>query len=142
MKKFRFLEHQADIKFRAQGKTLNEVFENAVLAVSSYLSQDKKVKANKKKIIEISGENMESLLYNFIDDIIYLLDAEKFVPTSAKVDIIGLKLKAEIIGDDSYGYEIKQIKAATYADMHVKKVKDGEGKIKKEVWEIQMVLDV
>ena len=140
MEKFRFLEHQADIKFRAQGKTLNEVFENSVLAVSSYLSQDKKVKANKKKVIEISGDNVESLLYNFIDDVIYLLDAEKFVPASAKVDIIGLKLKAEIMGDDSYEYEIKLIKAATYADMHVKKVKEGRGK--KEVWEIQMVLDV
>jgi SHS2 domain-containing protein len=30
----RFLEHTADTKFRAYGKNLNEVFENAALAFS------------------------------------------------------------------------------------------------------------
>jgi SHS2 domain-containing protein len=140
MEKFKFLEHQADIKFRAQGKTINEAFENAVLAVSSYLSQDKKVKKVKKKLIEISSNDNESLLYQFVDEIIYLLDAEKFIPSQAKVNIESGNLRAEILGDDSKNYNIKQIKAATYADIYVKKVKDGKGK--KEVWEIQMVLDV
>lgn len=136
MEKFIFLEHRADIKFKAYGKNLNEAFENTVLAVSSYLSQDKKIKSNKKKKIEISADNNESLLYQFVDEIIYLLDAEKFIPKSAKVKIESGNLRAEILGDDSKNYDIKQIKAATYADMHIK-----EDKAKK-IWEIQMVLDV
>ena len=48
-KKFEFLEHTADIKFRAFGKTLEEVFENSALAVSSIYSKEKKISLKSKR---------------------------------------------------------------------------------------------
>lgn len=133
--KFKFLEHPADIKFQAIGKSLNELFQNATLAVSKYLSNDKKIQNKLKKHIKIRAENPESLLYHFVDEIIFLLDAEKFAISSAKIKIEDNTLEAELFGDNSSNYKIKQIKAATYAEMYIKQLED-------KTWQCQMVLDV
>jgi SHS2 domain-containing protein len=135
MEKYSFLEHTADIKFRCFGKTLPKIFENAALAVSNYLSRGKRIKQRIKKHIEIKGEDNESLFYNFLEELIYLLDAESFVLSKAKVKIKNNLLTAEIIGDDSKNYkDLDHIKAATYSEMYLKKTSKG--------WEAQAVLDV
>lgn len=132
--KYEFLEHTADIKIRVLGDTLNQIFENAVLAVSKYLAGNKKVLSKKGKVIEVKGEDMESLLYNFIDELLYLIDAESFIPVKAEVLIRGNNLKAEIYGDSTRNYSLDHIKSATYAEMSIKKLKSG--------WEAIFVLDV
>lgn len=133
--KYRFLEHIGDIKFQAYGKTLNDVFENSVIAVSAYISRGKKVKSSKGKIIDVSGNDIESLFYNFLDELIYLIDAENFIAAKAKITVRGNNLHAELFGDSASNYkDLDQIKAATYAEMHVKKTASG--------WEAQAVLDV
>ncbi|HIG52260.1 TPA: archease [Candidatus Pacearchaeota archaeon] len=136
MKKYEFFEHTADVKFKSYGGSLNEVFENCALAVSKIISRDGKIKSKKKKKIEIESDNNESLLYNFIDELLYLLDAEEFVVSKAVVKISKTKLKADIFGDDSQSYEnLDHIKAATYSEMYIKEIKKGK-------WEAQAVVDV
>ena len=133
--KYRFLEHTADIKFQANGKTLNEVFENSALAVSNYLSRGEAIKSAKCKIINLSGNDLESLFYNFLDELLYLLDAENFIVAKAKVTIHGYNLQAELFGDKASNYkDLDHIKAATYAEMFIKKTSSG--------WQAQAVLDV
>ncbi len=133
--KYQFLEHTADIKFQAYGKTLSEVFENSVLAVKEYISRGEKIKSTKGKIIEVSGTDLESLFYNFLDELIYLLDAENFIATKAKITIRGYNLHAELYGDNASNYkDLDHIKAATYAEMYIKKTPKG--------WIAQAVLDV
>ncbi len=133
--KYRFLEHTADIKFRVYGRTLNEIFENSVLAFSEYVSRGEKIKSSKGKIIDVSGNDLESLFYNFLDELIYLIDAENFITAKAKVTIRGYNLHAELFGDKASNYKyIDQIKSPTYSDMYLKKTKSG--------WEAQAVLDV
>jgi len=133
-KRFEFLEHTADIKIRAQGKTVNEVFENCALAISNFLSRGKPIKAKIKKKIKIEGTDDESLLYSFLDELVFLLDAENFVVAKASVKIKGSKLEATLSGDKAKNYDLDHIKAATYAEMYVKKTKSG--------FEAQFVMDV
>ncbi len=132
--KFEFMEHTADLKIRVRGKTLDEIFENAALAVSQYLSPDKKIEVKKVKIINVQGADSQSLLSNFLDELLYLLDAEGFAVAKAKVTLRGNNLKAELSGDDASKYAIKEIKAATYAEMYIKKSGNE--------WEAQFVMDV
>ena len=133
--KYKFLKHTADIKFQVYGKTLNEIFENAVLAVSEYISRGAKIKSAKGKVIEVAGTDIENLLYNFLDELIYLLDAENFIVVKSEVFIRGNNLRAELFGDDVSNYKgLDPIKAATYSEMYVKKTADG--------WEAQVVMDV
>jgi SHS2 domain-containing protein len=136
--KYIFLEHAADIKFKAFGKSLNEVFENSALAFSKYLSANEKLKAKKSKSFKITGTDNEYLLYNFIDQLVYLLDAEHFAVASAKVKIEGNKLVAKLFGDDTKKLNLNHVKAATYSEMYIRKVKFGS----QEAWEAQMVIDV
>jgi len=143
MKKFEYLDHMADIKIRVNGAALNEIFENSVLAFCNYVSGGEKISSTKGKIINVSGNDIESLLYNFMDELIYLLDAEHFLACKAKITLMGNNLKAELYGDNASNYNnLNQIKAATYHEMHVKKVKSRDNKNKEEHWEAQFILDV
>jgi len=132
--KYQFLPHTGDIKIQVYGKTINEIFENTILAVSDFLTKGKKVKSKKGKVIEVSGTDYESLYYNFIEELIYLIDAEEFIAAKGEVTTRGKNLKAELYGDDVSNYTLDQIKSPTYSEMYIKKTKTG--------WEAQAVLDV
>ncbi|MEK6927280.1 MAG: archease [Nanoarchaeota archaeon] len=133
--KYEFLEHTADIKIKLYGITLQEIFENSVLAVADYMSEGKKISPNKVKIIDVKGDDVNSLLYNFIEDILYLVDAEGFIPAKASITMRGNNLHAELYGDDTKKYTLKHIKSPTYAEMIVKNDS-------KKKWIAQLVLDV
>ena len=136
--KYKFLEHTADIKFRVYGRTLGKIFENTTLAFCEIISRKKKIRADKKKKIKLRAEDLEGLLYSFIDELIYLLDAKNFLVCKAKVkvDKEKMKLEGEVFGDNAGKYDdLDHIKAATYHEMYVKKLKSGE-------WEAQVVVDV
>jgi len=137
MQKYKFLKHTADIKFQAFGKNLEELFENSVLAVSEILSKGKKVKSSKIKKVTIEGGNNENFLYNLLEEIIYLFDAEEFIVAKAKIKFneIARSMKVEFYGDDSKKYKgLEDIKAVTYNEMFVKQ--------EKSKWAAQVILDV
>jgi len=136
MSKFKFLEHTADIKFQAFGKNLEEVFENSSLALKEAICGKKKIKGTKEKIIKIKGRDFESLMYKFLEEILYLLDSSNFLISKIKeIKIKDFTLKAILSGDSSKNYWFtNSVKAITYNEMFIKKK---EGK-----WISQVVLDV
>ena len=87
IKRFEFLEHTGDVKFKAYGKELSEVFENCALAVSSVFSRGGKINDPGKKEFVVSENNYESLLYQFIEELIYLFDVDAFVVSRTEVKI-------------------------------------------------------
>jgi SHS2 domain-containing protein len=135
MEKFIFLPHTSEIKFKAYGKTFSEVLENAVLAVASFIAKDNKIKPKKAKTISVHGSDKENLLYKLIEEQISLVDTENFVTAKAEIQVLGNNLKVIFYGDDAENYHgLDQIKAPTYAEIHVKEIQG--------FWETQMVLDV
>ncbi len=123
MQKFKFLKHTADIKFQAFGDSLAQAFENSALAVINAMYKGK-VKKKIKKKIQVKGKDLESLLYNFLEELLFLLDSQGFFLSSAKVNIgkKNLKLSAELLGDKAENYKIGlDVKAITYNEMYVKK---------------------
>lgn len=122
---FKFLEHTADIKFQAFGKTLEEAFENSALAMTNSMF-DGKIKENISKKIKVKGKDNERLLYEFLEELLVLLDSEDFILSKVKrVKIKNNELEAEFIGDKASEYDIHIIvKAITYNEMFVKKEKD------------------
>jgi SHS2 domain-containing protein len=134
-KKFKFLEHTADIKFRAFGNSVGEVFENSALALREIISEGK-IKEKIKKQIKVTGEDYESLLYNFLEELLFLFDSEGFILSRAKnLEIKKNKLTATLTGDLAENYEINEhIKAVTYNEMFVRE--------EKRKWTAQVVVDV
>lgn len=135
---YEFLENTADVKFRAKGGTIEEMFISSAEALNEVIRGDIKILAQKDKTFEIKGKDIESLLHDFLEEFIYLLDAEKFLYSEfkeLKIDEENLTLKATISGDMEENYKFtNDVKAVTYNEMVVKKV---EGKYLCEV-----VLDV
>jgi len=131
---YKFLEHTSELKIQATEKTINKTFEHLTKAISNYIAQGKKINQNKKLKIKLNEKNKESLLYNFVEKLISLLDAKNFVVSSAKVKISGNSLSAELKGDNSKKYSLNYIKSPTYSEMKIEKTKNG--------WKIQTVLDV
>lgn len=117
---YSFKEHTADIKIEVTGKTQGEIFEQATLALADYLNAGKKVSSSKGKIIQVSGEDLNSLLYNYLDELLYLLDAENFIASKAIITMRGNNLQAELFGDNSKKYKLQHVKAATYSEMDIK----------------------
>ncbi len=132
--KFKFLEHKADVKFQAFGNSLEECFKNATLAFTSVMIDYKKIKPKIHKKISVKGTDLKNLLYNFLEELIILIDAENFISSKVKfLKIKKLTLKAELIGDEISNYEVhNHIKAVTYNEM----------KIKEKPYMIQVVLDI
>ncbi|SRR4030043_1817846 len=133
--KFKFLEHTADIKFQAFGKTLEEAFKNSALAMTNAMFKGK-VKEKISKKIKVNGKDNERLLYEFLEELLVLLDSEDFILSKIKsIKIKGNALGAEFIGDKASKYDFSnQVKAITYNEMFIKKERDK--------WVIQVVLDV
>lgn len=134
-KKIEFLEHTADVKFQAWGKTLEEVFSNCAIAVSKTLCKGL-IKRKKTFKLKAYGQDNEALLYNFLEELLYLFDTEQFiVGRVTEIKITGKKLTAKVVGDSSENYEMRNyIKSPTYNDMFIKKEQNR--------WVAQVVLDV
>ena len=136
-KKFKFLEHTADVKFQSYGSSLENAFENAALAMFQAMSKEK-IKKKIKEKIKVKGNDLESLLYNFLEELLFLLDTKNLFLSmiKVKIDKNNLKLVGEVIGDNAKNYDVmSHVKAVTYNSMFVKK---GKGKS----YICQVVLDV
>ena len=133
---FKFFEHTADAKFQAYGKTIEEAFENCALAMFNVMYNGKAKSVEKKKI-KVKGKDMESLLYNFLEELLFLLDSKNFFLASCKVKIDEKKfeLEADLKGDKAKNYPASlDVKAVTYNQMFVKK--------ERKKFICQVVLDV
>lgn len=138
-KNFDFVEHTGDVKFKAYGESSEDLFNNCALALSHLFSRGKKVSASIRKEFKVTGEDYESLLYNFLEELIYFFDAKQFVVSKTEVSIERgdeYELSVVVYGDSTLKYkELDAVKAPTYAEMYFKKIDEDK-------WEAQVVLDV
>jgi len=122
---YKFLPHTADVKIQVEEKTLDKAFSTAAMAMKEVIAEKIKIHAKIKKEINIESENKESLLYDFLEQFLVLLDSEGFVLAEVtSVDIKGENdkffLTAEILGDNAKNYKFSNdVKAITYNDMKI-----------------------
>ena len=124
--KYKFLKHTADAKFQAYGKTIEESFANAALAMFSVMTDIKRIKPKIKKELHIKGIDQKQLLYNFLEEFLFLMDAEFLLLSKIeKIEIKDNELNAVAFFDKADKYETHgDVKAVTYQQMEIKKEKD------------------
>ncbi len=134
--RYKYLEHTADAKFKAFGKSLEEAFINAAYATFNIITETDKVKSVKEFNIEVESKRELSLLYDFLEELLFLLDTEGFVLSEVKsLSIDGSKLKAKVVGDNFKNCSVHgNIKSVTYSDMEI--VKNDNG------YELTVVVDI
>lgn len=141
MEKYRFFEHTADAKFQAYGKTLEEAFSNAALAMFSIIVDTEKVRQKKEWAVKVEGNDEKALLYEFLEELLFLLDTEHMILNTVKtLKIEGNTLTASILGDViNENYEmLGEVKAVTYNDMEITKKTEKN----KDIFTVQVVVDL
>ena len=130
-KEFEILNHTADVGIIAYGADINEAFANAAKGMFSLITELEDVEEVMHRDIELTAPDQESLLVGWLNELIYLFDAENII--FKRFDITRLSnthLKAR-----SYGHKVDRskhklktgVKAATY---HMLKIdKDGDYKV-------------
>src|SRR3989338_2758881 len=130
---YKFIEGltTADVAFEAKGKNLSELFESAALAMFDIMANPKKVEKKIIKKFSLEENNIENLMFKFLDEIIFFKDSDALVFNSSEVDVKEgkkLKLTATLYGDriDYKKQELKvDPKAITMHKFEVKKEKKG-----------------
>jgi SHS2 domain-containing protein len=135
---FEILEHPADVGFVAYGRTLEELFENAALAMLSLACELDSVEEKVSRFVQTTGGDNEALLYAWLAEILAVADADQLVFRRADVTAVGGgRVCGTLYGEP---YDKKRhaagtyIKAVTYHQLKVEQTKDG--------WRAQVYLDV
>ncbi len=124
-KDYELIEHTADLKIRAYGQDLKEVFSNMLKGMSESIQpvvSEQSPIVNRK--INIKSKDLESLLINFLSEALYLSDVNNEVYFEAEFKILtDKKLKGKIKGKKFNSLQT-EIKAVTWHDLEVKKIDD------------------
>jgi Uncharacterized conserved protein len=141
-KQYEYLDHTADIKFRAYGKTREEVFENAALAMFNVIIDTKKISGDTAREICLKSPDLESLLVDWLSELLYLFEVDEIVFREFRVEKIReekgeYSITAQALGEkyslESLPFET-EIKAVTYNQLEITKTADG--------WKAQVVVDI
>lgn len=123
--KFEFLEHTADVYIRAHGKTMEEAYENAALAMFEVMTDTDKVAQAQEEAVEVEAEDQYALLYNWLEALLVKFETEnmlysKFQIANWEETAENFKLKAKVWGEKFDGQKHSQkvaVKAVTYHRM-------------------------
>jgi len=135
---FDIIDHTADVGIIAYGADIKELFSNAALALFSLITEPESIEEEIQRHVEIISEDKDSLLIEWLNELIYLFDAEHIL--FKRFDIENLdsnQLRATCYGEDfdPLRHRIKTgVKAATY---HMLKINRDSGG-----YEVQIIFDV
>lgn len=141
-KQYEYLEHTADIKFLAYGKNLEEVFENAALAMFNVMIDTQKVLGETEREIVLKSSDLEFLLVDWLSELLYIFEVDEIVFREFRVEKVmeedgEYSITAQALGEkyypESHPFET-EIKAVTYNQLEIVKTTDG--------WKAQVVVDI
>jgi SHS2 domain-containing protein len=130
--KFEFLEHTADVYIRAHGKTMEEAYENAALAMFEVMTDTDKIAQVQEETLEVEAEDQYALLYSWLEALLVKFETEnmlysKFQITNWEETDENFKIKAKVFGEKFDSQKHPQrvaVKAATYHRMVIIRERD------------------
>jgi len=136
VKRFQLIEHTADTGLIAYGSNLAEAFANAAYGLFSIIAELNKVREVESRAVEVSAEDAEGLLFNWLNHLIYIFDVEHLLFKRFDIsEFTENNLKATCRGEkyDPSRHQLKLgVKSATYHMLEV----DGEKN------RVQLIFDV
>lgn len=129
--------HDADIGVRGYGRTKNEAFASAALALTAVITEPDRVAASDIILIHCSAPDDELLLVDWLNALIFEMATRNMLFSRFEVDIKDSILNAHCWGehlDQKRHQPSVEIKGATYTELSVRQ--DGEQ------WVAQTVVDV
>jgi SHS2 domain-containing protein len=142
MPAYKFLEGvvTADLAFEASGNDLSALFTNAAQAVLVSQADVKTIQPKITKKIILKNADVGQLLFDFLNEIIYIKDAEQLIFASVKAAVIKneeYELVADLKGEtiDIKKHKLgNDLKAVTMHKFDVSQTKTG--------WKCTVVIDI
>ena len=139
--RYEYIDHTADVLFKAYGENLDELFTQAALALQDTQVDIEKVEAKEEILITGNHKTIEGLLFDFLDDLLFYKDAELLIfnkydfKIEEKEDGFHLECKAtgERLNFDKHDPKV-DVKAITMHMFEVKKLDDG--------WVAKVLIDI
>ncbi|XP_034186479.1 protein archease [Osmia lignaria lignaria] len=124
--KYEYLDHTADVQLHAWGDTMEEAFEQCAMAMFGLMTDLARVQIKQVHKVEAEGHDMESLLFHFLDELLFMFSAEPYI-VAKKVDIVTFDRENFKITAVAYGEEFTigkhtqnaEVKAITYSAMQI-----------------------
>jgi protein archease len=141
---YRFLEDVAiaDVAFEAEGGTLGELLESAGLALTGTMVGNlDKLDRNVIKCFEIEAPDPDMLLYRFLQELVFLKDAERLLFSRFELDPVegtsSWHLRVRAFGD-----EIAPEKHELLADVKAVSLHNFIVRKTNAEWRAEVILDV
>jgi SHS2 domain-containing protein len=135
---YELLEHTADTGFRVRAASLEELFARAAEALVSIAVDTARAEARERRTVECAGEPVEELLVNWLSEVLWLLEGERFLPTRfERLSVAGGVARGAVRGeprDDQRHPPRIVVKAVTYHQLAVRAHNGG--------WEAEVFLDI
>lgn len=94
------LDHPADIGVRARGEDLARLFENAAAGMLGIAFDPATVTEREHRAIAAEAPDREMLLVNFLDELLWLVDGERWLPRRVSVgEICETRVSAMAFGE-------------------------------------------
>ena len=131
-------EHGADIGIRGIAPTLEQAFEQAAVAMSAVITHPDQVSASKAVSICCQAPDLELLLLDWINELVYQMAVQGLLFKHYQVAINDGNLAATAFGeavDRQKHQPAVEIKGATFTELRVYQQPDG-------CWVAQCIVDV
>jgi SHS2 domain-containing protein len=123
MKAFEAIDISGDVGLKIYGNSLDDLFINAVKGLFSLITDTSGIETRKMITITAHGDNRESLLIAYLNELIFHFDTHNFIGKEIKIDsLTDNSVNATITGEDfdPDRHEGKLLlKAATYHDVSI-----------------------
>jgi SHS2 domain-containing protein len=131
-KRFKFLEHTADVYIAAHGKTLETAFENAALAMFEVMTDTNKVNPVLEDSVEVEAEDEYSLLYSWLEALLVNFETKNTLYSKFEISRVeetseGFRIRSKVWGekfDPEKHLQKVGVKAVTYHRMEIIKEVD------------------
>jgi len=122
--KYEYLDHTADVQIHAWGDNLEEAFEQCAMGMFGYITDIERVDNFGSERIEASGHDMLSLLFGFLDEWLFVFNADPYF-VARKISITSFDRENFKISAIGYGETFNlskhtqgtEVKAITYSNM-------------------------
>jgi SHS2 domain-containing protein len=123
------LPHTADRALRITGESLPELFRNAARGLLDLMADPARVRPLKARPVELDEHDPEALLVAWLQEPIFLLDAEDFLCADARVDELSpTRLRGAFLGEplDAGRHRLRAgVKAVTWQHLQIRARPDG-----------------
>ncbi len=122
---FQYLEHTADVGVDVEADDLAQAFSEAGLALFGIMTETEGFEAKTEVQVSATGDDLESLLYNWLEELIFTFDTERLILVRIEVGDISAdppSIRATCFGeefDQSVHGSGTEVKAITYHRMKV-----------------------